>query len=182
MLPPVSLIRPEVELALLRLYRASGNQKYRDLAAHFLDARGQSPNYFIEEKARRGWNVWGPTGNDANDTDYTQSSLPVREQRDAVGHAVRAVYLYTAMADMAGELGDQELTAACRALWESITQRRMYVTGGIGSTVIGEAFTVDYDLPNDTVYAETCASIGLIFFARRMLQLEARGEDRKSVV
>ena len=167
---------PEVELALLRLYRASGNQKYRDLAAHFLDVRGQSPNYFIEEKARRGWNVWGPTGNDANDTDYTQSSLPVREQRDAVGHAVRAVYLYTAMADMAGELGDQELAAACRALWESITQRRMYVTGGIGSTVIGEAFTVDYDLPNDTVYAETCASIGLIFFARRMLQLEARGE------
>ena len=167
---------PEVELALLRLYRASGNEKYKELCAHFLEVRGQSPNYFIEEKARRGWNVWGPTGNDANDTDYTQSTLPVREQKDAVGHAVRAVYLYTAMADLAGETGDQGLAKACRALWESVTHRKMYVTGGIGSTVLGEAFTVDYDLPNATVYAETCASIGLIFFARRMLQLEAKGE------
>ena len=167
---------PEVELALLRLYRASGNEKYKELCAHFLEVRGQSPNYFIEEKARRGWNVWGPTGNDANDTDYTQSTLPVREQKDAVGHAVRAVYLYTAMADLAGETGDQGLAKACRALWESVTHRQMYVTGGIGSTVLGEAFTVDYDLPNATVYAETCASIGLIFFARRMLQLEAKGE------
>ena len=167
---------PEVELALLRLYRASGNEKYKELCAHFLEVRGQSPNYFIEEKARRGWNVWGPTGNDANDTDYTQSTLPVREQKDAVGHAVRAVYLYTAMADLAGETGDQGLAKACRALWESVTHRQMYVTGGIGSTVLGEAFTVDYDLPNATVYAETCASIGLIFFARQMLQLEAKGE------
>ena len=167
---------PEVELALLRLYRASGNEKYKELCAHFLEVRGQSPNYFIEEKARRGWNVWGPTGNDANDTDYTQSTLPVREQKDAVGHAVRAVYLYTATADLAGETGDQGLAKACRALWESVTHRQMYVTGGIGSTVLGEAFTVDYDLPNATVYAETCASIGLIFFARRMLQLEAKGE------
>ena len=167
---------PEVELALLRLYRDSGNEKYKELCAHFLEVRGQSPNYFIQEKARRGWNVWGPTGNDANDTDYTQSTLPVREQKDAVGHAVRAVYLYTAMADLAGETGDQGLAKACRALWESVTHRQMYVTGGIGSTVLGEAFTVDYDLPNATVYAETCASIGLIFFARRMLQLEAKGE------
>ena len=167
---------PEVELALLRLYRDSGNEKYKELCAHFLEVRGQSPNYFIQEKARRGWNVWGPTGNDANDTDYTQSTLPVREQKDAVGHAVRAVYLYTATADLAGETGDQGLAKACRALWESVTHRQMYVTGGIGSTVLGEAFTVDYDLPNATVYAETCASIGLIFFARRMLQLEAKGE------
>ena len=167
---------PEVELALLRLYRDSGNEKYKELCAHFLEVRGQSPNYFIQEKARRGWNVWGPTGNDANDTDYTQSTLPVREQKDAVGHAVRAVYLYTAMADLAGETGDQGLAKACRALWESVTHRQMYVTGGIGSTVLGEAFTVDYDLPNATVYAETCASIGLIFFARRMFQLEAKGE------
>ncbi len=167
---------PEVELALLRLYRATGNEKYRELCDHFLDVRGESPNYFIEEKANRGWTLWGPTGNDAQDTDYTQSALPVRQQKDAVGHAVRAVYLYTAMADAAGENEDESLKAACRTLWESITQRRMYVTGGIGSTVLGEAFTVDYDLPNDTVYAETCASIGLMFFARRMLQLEAKGE------
>lgn len=166
---------PEVELALLRLYRASGNEKYKELSAHFLDVRGQKPNYFVEENATRGWNVWG-TPKDTVDTDYTQSTLPVREQKDAVGHAVRAVYLYTAMADLAGESGDEGLKNACHALWESVTHRQMYVTGGIGSTVLGEAFTVDYDLPNATVYAETCASIGLIFFARRMLQLESKGE------
>ena len=118
----------------------------------------------------------GERHKDAVDTEYTQSTLPVREQKDAVGHAVRAVYLYTAMADMAGESGDEALKNACHALWESVTHRQMYVTGGIGSTVLGEAFTVDYDLPNATVYAETCASIGLIFFARQMLQLEAKGE------
>ena len=167
---------PEVELALMRLYRASGNSKYKELAQHFVDVRGEAPNYFMEEKAKRGWNVWGPTGNDAEDTDYTQSTLPVRQQKDAVGHAVRAVYLYTAMADLANETGDAGLKEACETLWKSITHRRMYVTGGIGSTVIGEAFTVDYDLPNATVYAETCASIGLMFFARRMLELEAKGE------
>ena len=97
-------------------------------------------------------------------------------QLDAVGHAVRAVYLYTGMADVAKETQDETLLAACRNLWESITKRRMYVTGGIGSTFMGEAFTVDYDLPNDTVYAETCASIGLMFFAKKMLENEHRGE------
>ena len=73
------------------------------------------------------------------------------------------------MADLASSTDDRELFAACRRLWESITKRRMYLTGGIGSTVLGEAFTADYDLPGDTAYAETCASIGLIFFASRML-------------
>ena len=166
---------PEVELALMRLYRATGDEKYKELCGHFLDARGQEPNYFQEEKETRGWTLWGSI-NEAVDTDYMQASQPVRQQKDAVGHAVRAVYLYTAMADLAGESGDQSLVDACHALWESVTHRQMYVTGGIGSTVLGEAFTVDYDLPNATVYAETCASIGLIFFARQMLQLEAKGE------
>ena len=165
---------PEVELALMRLWRATGNEKYKELAKHFVDVRGQAPNYFVEEKKNRGWNVWD--GTEELNTDYTQSTLPVREQKDAVGHAVRAVYLYTGMADVAKETQDETLLAACRNLWESITKRRMYVTGGIGSTFMGEAFTVDYDLPNDTVYAETCASIGLMFFARRMLELEAKGE------
>ena len=167
---------PEVELALLRLYRATGNEKYKELSAHFLDVRGQKPNYFEEERAHRGWYRWGDWNREVLNTDYNQSTLPVREQKDAVGHAVRAVYLYTAMADLAGETGEQALSDACRALWQSITQRRMYVTGGIGSTGFGEAFTVDYDLPNDTVYAETCASVGLVFFAQRMLELEPRGE------
>lgn len=165
---------PEVELALMRMWRATGNEKYKALAKHFVDVRGQAPNYFVEEEKGRGWNVW--SGTVELDTDYTQSTLPVREQKDAVGHAVRAVYLYTGMADVAKETDDAELLAACRNLWESITKRRMYVTGGIGSTFMGEAFTVDYDLPNDTVYAETCASIGLMFFAKKLLENEHRGE------
>ena len=167
---------PEIEQALLRLYRISGKEKYRELSQHFVDVRGQAPHYFEEERKNRGWYLWEQDNRDVLDTDYTQSIQPVREQKDAVGHAVRAVYLYTAMADLAGETGEEALQQACRTLWESVTHRQMYVTGGIGSTVLGEAFTVDYDLPNATVYAETCASIGLIFFARRMLHMEAKGE------
>ncbi len=167
---------PEVELALVRLYQASGNEKYRELALHFVDARGQSPNYFVEECRNRGWSLWGDDDPERVDTEYTQSTLPVREQKDAVGHAVRAVYLYTAMAHLARETRDGTLRTACETLWRSIVDRRLYITGGIGSTVLGEAFSVDYDLPNATVYAETCASIGLIFFARRMLELETCGE------
>ncbi len=167
---------PEVELALMRLSQASGNKSYKDLALHFIDARGQSPNYFVEECRDRGWSLWGDDDPDKVDTEYNQSTLPVREQQDAVGHAVRAVYLYTAMAHLARETKDETLRTACETLWHSVADRRMYVTGGIGSTVLGEAFSVDYDLPNATVYAETCASIGLIFFARRMLELEAKGE------
>ena len=167
---------PEVELALLKLYRATGNETYKELCAHFIDVRGQSPNYFIEERKARGWHVWDQGDPNGIDTDYTQSTKPVREQQDAVGHAVRAVYLYTAMADLARESGDPTLKTACETLWKSITEKRMYVTGGIGSTVLGEAFTVDYDLPGDTAYAETCASIGLVFFARRMLELDPKGQ------
>ncbi len=168
---------PEIELALMRLYQATGKEKYKDLACHFLDVRGQAPNYFAREQAQRGWDLWGGEPLDSPEkTDYNQSTLPVREQQDAVGHAVRAVYLYAAMAACARETGDASLRDACLRLWDSITRRRMYVTGAIGSTEIGEAFTVDYDLPNDTAYAETCASVGLVFFARRMLELEVRGE------
>lgn len=93
-----------------------------------------------------------------------------------MGHAVRAVYLYTGMADLAAETENKELFAACRRLWENIVHRKMYITGGIGSTVQGEAFTVDYDLPPDTAYSETCAAIGLIFFAEKMLENEINGE------
>ena len=128
---------PEVELALLKLYRATGNETYKELCAHFIDVRGQSPNYFIEERKIRGWHVWDQGDPNGIDTDYTQSTKPVREQQDAVGHAVRAVYLYTAMADLARESGDPTLKTACETLWKSITEKRMYVTGGIGSTVLG---------------------------------------------
>lgn len=163
---------PEIELALMKMYRLTGNRHCLELAQRFIDQRGQD-DFFRKEAAKKGWTEWG---NDASNDRYMQAHAPVREQEDAVGHAVRAVYLYTAMADLAGETDDNSLKTACRRLWESITRRQMYLTGGIGSTVLGEAFSVDYNLPSDTAYCETCASIGLMFFASRMLENDVDGE------
>ncbi len=159
----------EIELALLRLYRATGEERYLRLSQYFIDERGTEPDYFEEEEKNRGWHFWSQDGSDRN---YAQNYAPVREQDHAAGHSVRAMYLYTAMADLAGEIHDESLWQACLRLFDSTVNRQMYLTGGIGSSVHGEAFTVDYDLPNDTIYAETCASIGLVFFARRMLELK----------
>lgn len=170
----------EIELALVKLYGATGERRYLDLARFFIDERGAEPNFFVEECERRdGFSHW--TGRQqpiptVRQMAYNQAHKPVREQDAAVGHAVRAVYMYAAMADLAGRSGDAELLESCRRLWRNMTGKQMYITGGIGSTHHGEAFSFDYDLPNDTVYAETCASIGLIFFARRMLQLEPKSE------
>lgn len=164
---------PEIELALMRMYRVTGNPHCFKLAEHFIDCRGQDPDYYKKEKAARNWSVWN--ANNA-DSDYQQSGKPVREQSEAVGHAVRAVYLYTGMADVASENEDKELWEACRRLWRNIVDRKMYITGGIGSVVQGEAFSADYDLPSDTAYSETCAAIGLIFFASRMLENDINGE------
>lgn len=160
---------PEVELALMRMYRCTGNEKYRELAEHFVNVRGEDPDYFPNEYKEHNWTVWG---NDGEEREYFQCAEPVRKQKKATGHAVRAVYLYTGMADLAASTGDESLKEACRTLWDNITKCRMYVTGGIGSAYEGEAFTEDYHLPNDTAYTETCAAIGLIFFARKMLDLE----------
>ncbi|MBP1548982.1 MAG: glycoside hydrolase family 127 protein [Oscillospiraceae bacterium] len=164
---------PEVELALMKMYRCTGNKHCLELAEHFINNRGVDADFYRKERASRDWTVWG---NNAEDGDYQQSGRPVREQIDATGHSVRAVYLYTGMADLASETGDKSLFDACQRLWKSVTQRRMYITGGIGSTVHGEAFSVDYDLPSDTAYAETCASIGLMFFASRMLENDVNSE------
>lgn len=164
---------PEIELALLKLYEITGKEKYLTLAKHFIDVRGVDSDFYIKEVKSRSWSVWGGDGRNKH---YQQSYLPVREQKDAVGHSVRAVYLYTAMAHLASVQNDTALYEACKTLWSSITKKRMYITGAIGSTVHGEAFTEDYDLPSDTAYAETCASIGLMFFASRMLQNEVKGE------
>lgn len=164
---------PEIELALIRLYEATGEKRYLKLAKHFIDIRGVDPHYYEKERQGRSWTVWN---GDGKNHEYQQSGAPVREQRDAVGHSVRAVYLYTAMAALASKTDDESLKTACDRLYHSITQKRMYLTGGIGSTVHGEAFTVDYDLPGDTAYAETCASIGLMFFMSRLLQGEVKGE------
>ncbi len=164
---------PEIELALMRLYRSTGVERYKELAMHFINVRGVDSDYYCKEKEKRNWIVWG---SDPEDKEYTQSHAPVREQKKATGHAVRAVYLYTGMADAAVETGDEELSKACKTLWDNITQHRMYVTGGIGSAYEGEAFTKDDHLPNDTAYAETCAAIGLIFFSNKMLYLERNGK------
>lgn len=164
---------PEIELALLKLYRLTDNKHFLELSKMFIDERGVDSEFFVKEKEKRDWTVWN---SDPRDNDYRQSGKPVREQSEATGHAVRAVYLYTGMADLAAETDDKELLDACRRLWNNIVQKRMYITGGIGSTAAGEAFTVDYDLPSDTAYSETCAAIGLMFFARKMLENEVNGE------
>ncbi len=163
----------EIEMALIRLYRLTGEKKYLDTAGYFLEERGTEPSYFKEEAENRGWTHFGMN---PDDREYPQDHAPVKKQDKAVGHAVRAAYLYTAMADYASEAGDDEMYEACKRLWRNIVDCRMYVTGGIGSTVHGEAFSADYELPNDLVYAETCASVAMAFFARRMLEIEAKGE------
>lgn len=169
----------EIELALVKLYRLTGEEKYLKLSLFFIDQRGQEPNFLrLEWESRGRVTHWGGR-TDHIDTAYHQAHIPVREQKAAVGHSVRAVYMYAAMADLSRLTGDEALREACLRLWNNMTERQMYITGGIGSTHHGEAFTFDYDLPNDTVYAETCASIGLIFVAKRMLELtpDARYAD-----
>ncbi|HAF98421.1 glycoside hydrolase family 127 protein [Paenibacillus lactis] len=166
----------EIELALVKLYEATHEEKYVRLAEYFIDERGREPHFFHQEWEQRGKSSFYASVSGAPHLSYHQSHLPVREQKVAVGHSVRAVYMYTAMADLAARTGDASLMEACENLWDNIVHKQMYITGGIGSTHHGEAFTIDYDLPNDTVYAETCASIGLIFFARRMLELSPKSE------
>ena len=150
------------EMALFRLYDLTGKKRYLDLAEYFINERGKEPNYFESEH---------PDMKGKPDY-YHQAHMPVREQDEAVGHAVRAVYLYSGMADMALRTGDEKLAEACKKLWDSIADTKLYITGGIGATHLGESFSHPYDLPNDTAYSETCAAIGLVFFARRMLCLE----------
>ncbi|GHT96972.1 hypothetical protein FACS1894142_0180 [Spirochaetia bacterium] len=159
-----------IELALVRLYDITHDERHLKLAKYFIDERGNTPNYFAEECKRRGVDYR------FDGLRYHQAAIPVREQHDAEGHAVRAVYLYSGMADIARKTHDTELLEACKRLWQSITERQMYITGSVGSTREGEAFSYDYDLPNDTVYGETCAAIGLVFFARRMLEIECNSQ------
>ena len=145
----------EIELALLRMYKYTRDPLHLELAKFFLEERGRHEGELDV---------------------YNQSEVPIRRLSSARGHAVRAMYLYTAMAEYAEMTGDEELKNTCRTLWRDVTHTKMYVTGGIGSTRIGEAFTNSYDLPNHDAYTETCAAIGLMFFAKRMLTLEPKGE------
>ena len=147
----------EIELALYKMYKTTGEKRYFDLMKYFLETRGQPDNKEAQifQAAH-----------------YAQSHAPIREQHEAFGHSVRAMYLYSGMADLANETGDEKLLEACRDLFDDTTRRKMYITGGIGSTNIGEAFTIPYDLPNARAYTETCASIGVMFFANRMFRAD----------
>lgn len=166
------------EMALVRLYQVTGEEKYLQLSRFFLNQRGTMPKYFAledEARAKAEGRSFKPD-EDPMSYSYYQAHKRVQAQDEAVGHAVRAVYLYSGMADVARLTEDEEMFTACERLWNSITREKLYVTGGIGGTHLGEAFSFPYDLPNDTAYSETCAAIGLAFFARRMLEIKA---DRK---
>ncbi len=155
----------EIELALIKLAHASGNKHYRELAAFFVNERGQEPNYYVtEEKVPRDRLV------------NVQAHKPLRDQTEAEGHAVRAMYLYCGAADVAAETGDRELFRTVERLYRNVTERRMFITGGIGSSCRGESFTHDFGLPNDTAYAESCAAIGLALLAKRLLDVSGKAE------
>jgi uncharacterized protein len=139
----------EIELALVKLYRATKEKRYLKLAQFFLDVRG--------DKSKR--RLFG---------EYAQDHKPIREQSEVAGHAVRAMYLYCGMADVAGLSGDRKLLDAITKIWHDVVERKMYVTGGIGPSASNEGFTVPYDLPNDSAYAETCAAIGMALWNHRM--------------
>jgi len=146
----------EIELALVKLSQATGDRKYLDLAKFFLDIRGR-----VSEKRPK---ISGP---------YNQDHQPVTEQSEPVGHAVRAMYLYSGMADVAAATGDEAYVKALDRLWVNTVERKMYITGAIGSTRSGEAFGANYQLPNNTAYCETCASIGMCLWNHRMNLLHA---------
>lgn len=148
----------EIELALVKLYKATNNKKYLDLADWFLQQRGHGYGKGV---------IWDNWTNSA----YCQDSLPVRDQRQITGHAVRAMYLYTGAADVGAALKDSGYMTAMEAVWEDVVHRNMYLTGGIGSSGHNEGFTDDYDLPNEHAYCETCASVGMVFWNQRMNRL-----------
>ncbi|MGH2523049.1 MAG: glycoside hydrolase family 127 protein, partial [Anaerolineales bacterium] len=168
----------EIELALVKLHQATGEPRYLKLAQYFVDERGQQPHYFDFEAEARGAD---PRAYHFGGYDYMQAHRPVREQTVVTGHAVRAMYLYSAMADLAAaratrETGDESLWAACEQLWRSVCEERMYLTGGIGPSASNEGFTFAYDLPDETAYAETCAAVGMVFWNHRLLQLTGDGK------
>lgn len=166
---------PELEPALVKLYRATGEERYLELAEYFINERGRRPHYFDAEFSARGEDPKGELRGEHQPHDWIQAHVPVREQTTAEGHAVRGMYLYCGMADVAVETGNAGLLKACRRIWKNMTERRMYVTGGVGSMPGSERFTCDYDLPNEKGYAETCAAIGVVLFAHRMLQIDEDG-------
>lgn len=167
----------EIELALVKLYRTTGNAKYLELSKFFIDERGKEPSFFEKECDIRGEELEDRKyrSDGQGMYSYYQAHMPVRAQEKAVGHAVRAMYLYCAMVDVAVETEDAELLHACERLWENVTARQLYITGGIGPNPNGERFTFDYDLPNYMAYNETCSSIGLFLWAHRLILTKRDG-------
>jgi DUF1680 family protein len=153
----------ELELALVKLQRVTGDQKYLQLADWLLSERGKKL-------------AVGYTWTDWKDTLYAQDGVPVKEQKDITGHAVRAMYMYTGAADVAAHTGDTDYLKAMRNVWEDVVFRNMYITGGIGSAGSNEGFSNDYDLPNEQAYCETCASVGMVFWNQRMNSLTGNAE------
>lgn len=157
---------PEIELALAKLYEEPGEKRYLTLSRYLIDVRGQDPQFYAKQlKALNGDNIFPDLG--FYKPTYFQAAEPVRDQQTADGHAVRVGYLCTGVAHVGRLLGDQGLIDTAKRLWKNIVTRRMYVTGAIGSTHVGESFTYDYDLPNDTMYGETCASVDRYIYTER---------------
>ncbi len=153
----------ELELGLVKLYKVTKNEKYLKLADWLLSERGK--------RLAKGY-----TWTDWKDTAYAQDVVPVKEQKEITGHAVRAMYMYTGAADVASQTGDAGYMKAMRTVWEDVVYRNMYITGGIGSAGSNEGFSVDYDLPNEQAYCETCASVGMVFWNQRMNALTGNAE------
>jgi uncharacterized protein len=153
----------EIELALVKLYRVTGDEKYLNLAKYFLDQRGHDVKLTQYPPGNR-FSIY-------NDAEQIQAHKLIFEQSEAVGHAVRAAYMFTGMADVAALTGDAKYLAAIEKLWDNVINRKMYLTGGIGARHDRERFGADYELPNLTAYAETCASIGMAFWNHRMFLL-----------
>ena len=189
----------EIELALVKAYEHTNKKKFLDLATYFIDERGthsdQESHYYVQEKKKivekegemdisslpswmRDFMQFDQDfeGKVFRDLHYWQAHQRPVDQKTAEGHSVRALYMFTAMADLARINNDKELLNTCKTLWRNIVDKRMYVHCGVGSAHIGERFTFDYDLPNDMAYAETCATISLIYFANRMAKIELNSE------
>lgn len=162
---------PEIELGLIRLYECTGREEYLNLATHFVRVRGKQPCFLCDEPHVEGIekeqvDFWFGA-------DYHQAHIPVAQQREADGHAVKLCYLYTAVTDLIkrGKLSEEKYQSAVNRVWKNMVKKRMYITGGIGAQAYAERFTRDYDLPSDRGYLETCASVAVCFWARKMLDL-----------
>ncbi len=153
-----------IEMGLVKLYRITGKWEYLNTAKYFLEERGNFKGYDAKSK--------DPFKNGA----YWQDDIPVKQQQEAEGHAVRAGYLYSAMADIAAITGDKEMLAAVDRIWNNETGKKMYVQGGVGAIGDGERFGSNYELPNTSAYNETCAAIANIYFNQRMFLLHGDAE------